>query len=135
MDFDETPIIFVAMFWGGGGPFTISEIIGVYDWINRAIPSRSEMQTSLNYLLAIHLIEKKDDKFLIPNRQYNKFSVFHKKKRKNKFDTARMYFQHLPKVADIPKAVELTEQAYKTCVKEYSGAFEKAWRVLDKKDI
>lgn len=88
----ETEIIFLAMFWGGGGPYTIPEIIGVYDWINRAIPNRFEMQTALNTLLALGLVEQQEDKFLIPKEQFRSFDAFKKKKRKNKFDLVTLYF-------------------------------------------
>ena len=125
---DETPIIFLAMFWGGGGPYTISDIIGVYDWVNRAIPSVSEMRTALNSLLAMGLVEKTQDKFQIPKRQYATFDAFRKKKRKDRFDTVRMYFRQLPTVADVPEAVNLTEQEYRVHVSGYKRAFREAMK-------
>lgn len=51
-----TPIIFIAMFWGGGGPYRIFEIVGVYDWVNRSIPTREEMNTAFTSLLALGLM-------------------------------------------------------------------------------
>lgn len=112
MEQSDTPIIFLAMFWGGGGPYTISEIIRVYDWINRAIPDREDMESALNTLLAMSLIEKQEDRFLVPLSQCRKFDAYRKKKRKNKFETVMMYFKQLPTVAEVPKVVSLSEEEY-----------------------
>lgn len=124
----ETPIIFLAMFWGGGGPYTIPDIVGVYDWVNRAIPSGAEMQTALNALLAMGLIEQKDDTFSVPKRQRAAFDTFRKKKRKDRFGTVRMYFRQLPEVADVPEVVRLTESEYMAHVKTYNTAFREAMK-------
>ncbi len=122
----ETEIIFLAMFWGGGGPYTISEIIGVYDWINRAIPNRLEIQTALNTLLAMGLVEQRGGKFLIPEEQFCTFDSFKKKRRKNKFDLVTLYFRQLPAISDPATVVELTEDEYKAHYKAYAKAFEEA---------
>lgn len=122
----ETEVIFLAMFWGGGGPYTIPRIIGVYDWINRAIPNRLEMQTALNTLLAMGLIEKHGEKFLIPKPQMSAFEAFKNKKRKNKFDLVSLYFKQLPKVAEAALVVEFSEDEYRAHVKENARAFQEA---------
>ena len=122
----ETPVIFLAMFWGGGGPYSISEIVGVYDWINRAIPSKAEMQTALNSLLAMGLIEEQDNTFRVPKRQHAAFDAFRKRKRKDRFDTVRMYFQQLPEVGVVPEGVKLTKSEYDSHVKENNKACRKA---------
>ncbi len=121
------------MFWGGGGPYTITDIIGVYDWVNRSIPNRADMESALNTLLAIGLIEKRDDKFLVPASQCREFDAFRKKKRKDKNNTVMMYFKQLPSIAEIPKVISLTEEQYKVHVKENSMAFDKAMGTLHKK--
>jgi hypothetical protein len=122
----ETPIIFLAMFWGGGGPYTIADIIDVYDWVNRSIPNRADMESALNTLLAMGLIEKQEDQFLVPATQGREFDAFRKKKRKNKFNTVRIYFEQLPSVAKIPKVITLTEEQYQHHLKEKRIAFNKA---------
>jgi hypothetical protein len=129
-NWDETAVIFLAMFWGGGGPYTIPDIIGVCDWVNRAIPSKNEMQAALNALLAMGLIEKKENRFLISKRQHAAFEAFRKRKRKDRFDAVRMYFQQLSAVADVPIMVELTDQEYKAHVNEYNRVFREAAKEL-----
>ena len=64
----ETQIIFLAIFWGGGGPYSISQIIHVYDWINRAIPRREELEDALNLLLFHKLIKIENNKYYIPKK-------------------------------------------------------------------
>lgn len=124
--YGQTPVIFLAMFWGGGGPYTIPNIIHVYDWINRAIPTRGEMEAALNELLALGLIERHNDNFSIPKPQYRAFDEFKKKKRKNKFDLARMYFGQLPVVAEVPRVIELTEAEHEEHIKAYRKDFAEA---------
>lgn len=122
----ETPTIFLAMFWGGGGPYTIPQIIGVYDWVNRATPSREDMETALNTLLGMKLIEQKGDTFSIPREQHAAFDAFRKKKRKGRFENVRLYFEQLPEVTEVPTLIRLTAEAYEGHMREYRRAFREA---------
>ncbi len=71
-----TPIIFLAMFWGGGGPYTISQVIHVYDWINRDIPSREDLEVAFNTLLSLEFITMHDDEFKSVRKIGNDFDAF-----------------------------------------------------------
>ena len=51
------------------------------------------------------------------------FDTFRKKKRKDRFDTVRMYFRQLPQVADVPEVIKMSESEYDAHVKEYNKAF------------
>lgn len=130
----ETPVIFLAMYWGGGGPYTIAEIISVYDWVNRTIPTRAEMESALNTLLAMGLIENQEETFRIPESRYRDFESFRKMKRKDRFETARMYFRQLPAPGRIPKKIRLTEKEYDAHYKAYQKSFWEAARRLEKKE-
>ena len=108
------------MFWGGGGPYTISQIIHVYDWINRGIPRREELETALNTLLSLGLIRMDDDgKFQIPMDVGLEFDAFRKKKRKGKFRIARIYFEQFSLPADLPTMIEISEKQYSSELKRY----------------
>jgi len=120
---NETPIIFLAMFWGGGGPYTIAQIIHVYDWINRDIPSRSDLEIAINTLLSLNLIKRQDDKFIIPKNIGNDFDGYRKKKRKRKFATARMYFEQFNPPPEMPPIFELSEELYKSALNNYLESF------------
>jgi len=125
-DKSETPIIFLAMFWGGGGPYTVPQIINAYDWINHAIPTRAEMEVALNYLLAMGLIEQRGNTFRVSESHGRAFDTFRKKKRKRKFVAARMYFQELPSLVTLPRVIRLTEAQYKEHLETYRKAFNDA---------
>ncbi len=117
--YDETPIIFLAMFWAGGGPYEISQIIHVYDWINRDIPTREGLEKALNILLALNCIEIKDDKFLVTRKIGKDFDEFRKKKRNGKFKIIRMYFEQFDLSAKFPRVVKISEKLYSDELKKY----------------
>ncbi len=123
LDASETPVIFLAMFWGGGGPYTLAEIIHVYDWINRAIPTRDEMVSALNMLLAMGQIERQEGEFQVSRTAGRAFDTFRKRRRKNKFAAAKMYFEQVPRPARVPSVVRLTEAQYAAHVQAYHQAF------------
>lgn len=127
-DTNETPLIFLSMFWGGGGPYTIPEIVGCYDGINKAIPKAADMELALNTLLAMGLVDKAAQKFLIPTVQSGKFAAFLRKKRKGRFENARLYFAKLQVPASIPKVLRLTQAGYNAAVKEYKKRFWALYR-------
>jgi hypothetical protein len=115
----ETQIIFLAMFWGGGGPYSISQIIHVYDWVNRGIPRREEIEIALNTLLALGLIVIKDDKYLIPLEIGLDFDAFRKKKRKSKFKSVQMYFDQFKQDTKIQHTIEISSKQYSSELKKY----------------
>jgi len=117
--YDDTPIIYLAMFWGGGGPYTISQIMHVYDWINRGIPTREDLEKALNTLLALNFIEMKDDKFLVTRKIGKDFDVFRKKKRNGKFKIVRMYFEKFDLSAKFPRVVKISKKLYSDELKKY----------------
>ena len=119
-----TPIIFLAMFWGGGGPYTISQVIHVYDWINRDVPSREDLEVAFNTLLSLDLITMHDDKFKIVRKIGNDFDAFRKKKRRNKFKTARLYFEQYDLPTNIPNVISISQERYAEEYAKYSKAFE-----------
>jgi hypothetical protein len=119
----ETPIVFLAMFWGGGGPYTISELINVYDWINRDIVSRADLERALNELLMLELIQVKDNAYLVPRTVGMDFDTYRKKKRKGRFQIARMYFEQFDLPRRAPRTVRLTEARYASELKKYRDSF------------
>ncbi len=107
------------MFWGGGGPYTISQIIHVYDWINRGIPTREDLEKALNTLLALNFIETKDGKFLVTRKIGNDFDAFRKKKRNGKFKIVRKYFEQFDLSAKFPRVIKISKELYSSELKKY----------------
>jgi hypothetical protein len=115
----ETQIIFLAMFWGGGGPYEISQIIHAYDWINRGIPTREELEIALNTLLSLELITMNEDKFLIPTDIGMDFDAFRKRKRKGKFKIVKMYFDQFNQPTELPNTIQISNKQYSSELKKY----------------
>ena len=107
------------MFWGGGGPYRISQIMHVYDWVNRGIPTREYLEKALNILLALNFIEIKDDKFLVTRKIGMDFDAFRKKKRKGKFEIVRMYFEQCDLSAEPPHVIGISKELYSSELKKY----------------
>ncbi|MHC5036061.1 MAG: hypothetical protein ACYTHM_01990 [Planctomycetota bacterium] len=123
MNDSETPIVFLAMFWGGGGPYSISQLLNVYDWINRDIISRKDLEKALNTLLSLNLIVQQDDKFRIPRDVGMAFDVFRKKRRKSKFKTVRKYFEKFDIPKKVPKTIRISEKRYQSELERYKASF------------
>ena len=115
----ETQLIFLAMFWGGGGPYEISQIIHVYDWINRGIPTREELEIALNTLLSLELITMNEDKFQIPIDIGMDFDDFRKRKRKGKFKLVKMYFDQFNQPTELPNTIQISNKQYSSELKKY----------------
>ena len=121
---DQTPIIFLAMFWGGGGAYTISQIINVCDWINRDIPSREDLEAALNTLLFLNFITMQDDKYTVQRNIGEDFDKYNKKmKQKSKFVNVRMFFNQYTPLPDIPIIVEVSEKTYSNELTKYKESF------------
>ena len=115
----ETQLIFLAMFWGGGGPYEISQIIHVYDWINRGIPTREELEIALNTLLSLELITMNEDKFQIPIDIGMDFDAFRKRKRKGKFKIVKMYFDQFNQPTELSNTIQISNKQYSSELKKY----------------
>ena len=108
----EAPSIFLALFFSNGGPLSIPNIISTVDYLNHSVPNREELEEGLNILFAVGLIEQKDDKFRIPEKQFQAYAAFKKKKRLKRFAALEKYFTDLPHIAGIPKTVSISGKEY-----------------------
>lgn len=114
------------MFWTGRGAKTLPQIIGAYDSISRLIVSRSELEDALNFLLAASLIEWDNGRYRIPGPAYSDFENFLKKRKRNKFDVVRLYFERLPGIGDVARKVQLSDDQFDAHVSEYRRMLRRA---------
>jgi len=49
-------VLFLSMFWGGNPVCTLTDMIWLYDWVNRDIPSAQQLDGALNRLIAAGLV-------------------------------------------------------------------------------
>lgn len=119
--------VFLAMFWAGGGPFMLWQVVAAYDWVNRCILSSREMSGALNRLLAAGLIERKSRAFVIPPAIYRRFDAFRKRRRKGRFETADAFLKNYEPLVGVPRRVRLTESSYRRALDQYRKAFQEAY--------
>ncbi len=120
----ETRIIFLAMIWGGGGSYSLSQIIHAYDWINRAIPEREEIETALNILLSYDFIAAEAGSFSVNEKVGMEFETYRKRIRKRKFKAMQMYFSKLTQDIEITDSIKITEKEYSSALREYKKFME-----------
>lgn len=105
---------------------TIQEIIHAYDWINRDILTRTEFENALNFLLAVGPLEPDNGKFRIPDEKKDDFDVFLERRKRDKFETIRVYFQRLPQIINVPAELRLSDEQCEDYLAEYRSSFRKA---------
>ena len=116
---DEEQIVFLSMFWGGGGPFGISGILHACDWVNRAVPRREDLEAALNALLARGLIEEQEGKFAVCDGPAREFDALRKRIRKGRFQAVEQFFRRLPEPEAVPRAVTISEAEYQRHLAAY----------------
>lgn len=119
-------IVFLAMYWGGGGPYELADIVHVYDWINRDVLDAAELAGALNRLLAAGLIEKSKSEFCVPKSVFDSFTEFRRHRKKDRFDVADSYVKQFEPLPKVTRHVHLTEARYRKVLKQYHEAFERA---------
>lgn len=122
----HTQITFLAMYWSGGGTKTIPEIIGAYDWINRQVITKHELEEALTHLLSASLLEHDNAGYRITDEAYASFEAFLVKRKANKFDAVRLYFDKLPPIENVSDEVKLSDEDYKQYLNKYHTAFRDA---------
>lgn len=122
----DDSIVFLAMYWGGGGPYELWEIIHVYDWINRHVLHASEMAGALNRLLAAGLIEKTNSEFCVTKSVFDSFAEFRRRRKKDRFDVADAYIKQFEPLPKVTRRVRLTEARYQKALEEYRREFKSA---------
>lgn len=116
---DDEQIVFLSMFWGGGGPFEISGILHACDRVNRAVPRREDLEDALNALLARGLIEAHEGKFAVRDAPAREFDELRKRVRKGRFRAVAQFFRSLPEPGPVPRAVTVSESEYQRHLAEY----------------
>jgi hypothetical protein len=121
---ESTKILFLSMFWGGGGPFTIPNLLDVCDWVNRTVLSREELESAINFLLAASAIETEGNTFRISEKHGREFDSLRRKRRKDRFKTVELYFRQFAELGDPPRRLSITDSEYRIHNAEYRRIFE-----------
>jgi len=101
-------------------PTSLQTIIGVADYINHAIPTQNELQTSLGWLQAQGLIKKEGDNYLLTETgSVLRKSVSRKRSIHELWDAIEAKISEMPKIAFQPENISAAEihAAYEDYVK------------------
>jgi len=115
----ETSTIFLAMVWGGGGPYSLSQLMHAYDRINRGIPSREEIEIALNELLSTNLVSRRLRKFTVRKEAGEAFEAFRKKRRSRKFEAAEAFLARMNPSHTVRRLVRIDEGDYQAALRKY----------------
>ena len=123
-------VLFLALFWSGGGPHDIPGIIHAYDWVNREIISREEFISAINKLIAWKLVTHDENNFSIPEHIKQEFDAFRKKKRKDRFEVAKLYIKKQPQLNEVPIEISPTEKEFNEYINENHKAMQEIMKDL-----
>jgi hypothetical protein len=118
--------VFLAMFWAGGGPFSLPELFHACDWINRYIPTARQTERALNRLIRAGLVNQADQRFLIARPAFLAFERFRKRRRKNRFLMAQEFLSIHQPLENLPGDVKVTQKQHRRALDEYYRLFDKA---------
>lgn len=127
-------VLFLALRWGGGTARTLADLIGLYDWVNRAIPTAEELDGGLNRLLAAGLIATRRDGYYIPAKVIRRFDLFRRQRRHDRFDMAERFARLAGPLHDVPRRVTIRRADQKKAYEDFSQRFAATWKKLAGKD-
>jgi hypothetical protein len=127
-EFDS--VLFLALFWGGKPVCTLTDILWLCDWVNRAIPTAKELEGALNRLLAAGLVVESRGGFGIPRKVVRHFDRFRKRRRRNRFVMAEEFVRLTGPLEAVPHRVTIGRADHAKAYAEYSRLFDEAAKKL-----
>ena len=121
---ESAKLLFLSMFSGGGGPFTIPDLLHVCDWVNRSVLSRKELESAINFLLAASAVEEEGNTFRISEEHARQFDSFRRKRRQDRFKTVELYFRQFSDLGEPPRQFVITDSEYRIHNAEYRKGLE-----------
>ncbi len=121
-------LLFLSLFWGGGTVCTLTDLIWLYDWVNRDIPSAQELDGALNRLMAAGLVVERRGGFGIPLKIVRKFDAYRKRRRRSRFVMADEFVRMAGPLKTVPRLVTIRPARHKKAYAEYLRLFDAAAR-------
>ena len=131
----QAPLLFLALFWSGREAKSVSEIIGAYDWINRLVIAKTELEDALGLLLASGLVEQVGLRFKVRDDAYAAFDTLLKKRKRDKFELAVSFLSRQPPIEEVTVGFELSENEYERCLAEYRAGIRASARKFTRRDV
>ena len=123
-------VLFLALWWGGGRAATLKDVVHLYDFVDRSIPSADELDGGLNRLLAAGLVTVRDDTFRVPARVRRAFDAFRRRRRRDRFTMADEFVRAAGPLEAVPRRVRITPADQERAYEEYRRWFEAAWNEM-----
>lgn len=120
-------VLFLALWFGGGRPAMLKDVIHLYDFVNREIPSADELDGGLNRLIAAGFVAERDGCFRVPPKVMRAYETFRRKRRRDRFAMADEFVRGAGPLEAVPRVVSVTPAAQKEAYEEYRRWFEEAW--------
>ncbi len=100
---------------------TLKNIIRTGDYLNRAILTREELETSLNKLLHNNYIDVSEDRFFVTDKALAFYSQYKKTSEGCIIEWLRLseILKHQPAKPDEIHIINLTKEEYKKALNEY----------------
>src|SRR5262245_38628038 len=97
--------LFLALRWGGGQACSLADLIGLYDWVNRDMPTAEELNGGLNRLMAAGLLAERRGGFRIPAKVVRQFDAFRRRRRRDRFNMATAFVQAAGPLKIVPRRI------------------------------
>jgi hypothetical protein len=120
-------VLFLALWWGGGRAAMLKDVIHLYDFVDRSIPTAAELDGGLNRLLAAGLIAERDGRFRVPAKVLRAYDAFRRRRRRDRFTMADEFVRAAGPLGDVSRRVRVTPADQEWAYEEYRQWFEAAW--------
>jgi hypothetical protein len=125
-------VIFLALYYRGGKADDLSDLIAAYDWVNREIPTATELDGGLNRLIAAHLVVERRGKFTIPRSVLRAFNAFRRRRRRNRFVMAATFIQSCEPLVHVARRMSVRHMDWQSACANYQRKFAEALTKLSK---
>jgi hypothetical protein len=119
-------ILFLALGCGAGRACTLVDVISLYDWVNRDIPTAETLDGGLNRLLAAGLIRERRGGFYIPVNVLRKYNEFRRRRRRDRFVMAEEFVRSAGPLSEVPRRVTIRPADQRRAYEEYHRRFRAA---------
>ena len=116
-------VLFLALWWGAGRACALADVIGLYDFVNRGIPTAAELDGGLNRLLAAGLVTERAGAFRVPARVRRAFDAFRRRRRRDRFTMADEFVRRSGPPEAVPRRVRVTPTNQRRAYDEYCRRF------------
>jgi hypothetical protein len=120
-------VLFLALWQGGGRVSTLADLVGLYDWVNRSIPTAEVLDGGLNRLLAAGLVRSRRGGFCIPAKVVREYNLFRRRRRRDRFDMAEAFVRSAGLPAVVPRHVTVRRADQQRAYDEFQRRFQAAW--------